>query len=79
MRDACQPMNSHVVRSRYVSPGEQRKLKVAARTSFGKIHSDFPLTTQGNLSGDEVNGAIGGGTLRNDLTRSKWTIEILKQ
>jgi DUF4097 and DUF4098 domain-containing protein YvlB len=34
---------------------------VAAKTSFGKIHSDFPMTISGDISADSLNRNIGGG------------------
>jgi hypothetical protein len=51
---------------------------VAARTSFGKIRTDFPLTVSGSLSNDELNGVIGGGRCEMRLTNNNGSIEILK-
>jgi DUF4097 and DUF4098 domain-containing protein YvlB len=52
--------------------------RVTARTSFGKIRSDFPLTVSGSLSNDELNGVIGGGRCEMRLTDNNGAIEILK-
>lgn len=52
--------------------------RVSARTSFGKIRTDFPLTVSGSLSNDELNGTIGGGRCEMRVTDSNGTIEILK-
>jgi hypothetical protein len=53
--------------------------RVSARTSFGKIRSDFPLAVLGSLSNDEVNGTIGSGRCEMSLTDNNGAIEILKQ
>ena len=52
---------------------------LTAKTSFGKIRSDFPLTWQGSLAGDEINGMIGGGRCEMSLLDQNASIEILKQ
>jgi hypothetical protein len=52
--------------------------RVAARTSFGKIHTDFPLNVSGSVSSDGLNGNIGAGRCEMRLTNSNGTIEILK-
>jgi hypothetical protein len=51
---------------------------VAAKTSFGKIHSDFPMTISGDVSADSLNGNIGGGGCPMRLTNNNGSIEILK-
>ena len=51
---------------------------VAAKTSFGKIHSDFPMTVSGDLSADSLNGNIGGGSCPMRLNNNNGSIEILK-
>jgi hypothetical protein len=52
--------------------------RVAARTSFGKIRTDFPLNVSGSISSDDLNGTIGGGRCEMRLTDNNGTIEILK-
>jgi hypothetical protein len=52
--------------------------RVAARTSFGRIRTDFPLTVAGSLSEDAVNGTIGAGRCELRLNDSNGNIEILK-
>ncbi len=51
--------------------------RVTASTSFGKIHSDFPLTVSGSMSSDSLNGTIGDGRCELRLTDNNGTIEIL--
>ena len=52
--------------------------RVTARTSFGKIRTDFPLTVAGSLSDDAVNGTIGAGRCELRLNDTNGNIEILK-
>ena len=52
---------------------------VAAKTSFGKIHSDFPMMVSGQMSSDSVNGKIGGGACPLTLTDQNGSIEIVKR
>jgi len=51
---------------------------VNARTSFGHISSDLPVTATGTLGGDSLNGKIGNGGCTLSLTNSNGNIEILK-
>src|SRR2546426_7841669 len=51
---------------------------VTARTSFGSIHSEMPLTASGTLGADSLNGRIGVGGCALSLTDSNGNIEILK-
>jgi len=51
---------------------------VTAHTSFGRISSDLPVTTSGQLGGDSLNGKIGNGGCTLSLTNSNGSIEILK-
>jgi DUF4097 and DUF4098 domain-containing protein YvlB len=51
---------------------------IAARTSFGRISSELPLTTTGNIGGDSLNGTIGAGGCQLQLTDSNGSIEIAK-
>ncbi|MGB9510288.1 MAG: DUF4097 family beta strand repeat-containing protein, partial [Candidatus Acidiferrum sp.] len=51
---------------------------VNARTSFGHISSDLPVTATGTLGGDSLNGKIGNGGCTLSLTNSNGNIEIAK-
>jgi hypothetical protein len=51
---------------------------VSARTSFGRINSELPITTSGQMGGDSLNGKIGNGGCTLSLTNSNGNIEILK-
>lgn len=78
-RGACQPV---MIRTSF-SPMRVRvqgeaSYRVSARTSFGKIRTDFPLTVSGSLSNDELDGTIGGGRCEMRLSNTNGTIEILK-
>lgn len=53
--------------------------EVNARTSFGHITSDLPVTATGTLGGDSLNGKIGNGGCTLSLTNANGNIEILKQ
>ena len=80
VRDSCQPVGIRTsfgaIRVRLQPDASYR---VTAKTSFSKIRSDFPLTLQGSLSGDEVNGTIVGGRCEMILQDQNAGIEILKQ
>jgi hypothetical protein len=80
LRDDCQPVG---VRTSFgairVHVKSNASYKVNAKTSFGKIRSDFPLTMQGAFSPDEINGSIGGGRCEMNLANQNASIEILKQ
>jgi DUF4097 and DUF4098 domain-containing protein YvlB len=51
---------------------------VAARTSFGRISSDLPVTASGSMGNDTLNGTIGAGGCQLQLTDSNGSIEISK-
>jgi hypothetical protein len=51
---------------------------VTAHTSFGRISSDLPITTTGSVGRDSLNGTIGSGGCRLQLTDSNGSIEITK-
>jgi DUF4097 and DUF4098 domain-containing protein YvlB len=57
---------------------ENNGYTVNARTSFGRISSELPLTTSGQMGGDSLNGKIGNGGCVLSLTNSNGNIEILK-
>jgi DUF4097 and DUF4098 domain-containing protein YvlB len=52
--------------------------EVSARTSFGHITSELPVTASGVLGADSLNGKIGNGGCTLSLTNSNGNIEILK-
>jgi len=52
---------------------------LTARTSFGHISSDLPVTSTGTLGGDSLNGRIGNGGCPLSLTNSNGNIEIQKR
>lgn len=58
--------------------GEGSNYSVSARTSFGRINSELPITTSGQMGGDSLNGKIGNGGCTMSLTNSNGNIEILK-
>jgi DUF4097 and DUF4098 domain-containing protein YvlB len=51
---------------------------LSAHTSFGRITSDVPVTASGSIGGDSLNGTIGAGGCRLQLTDSNGSIEIAK-
>jgi len=76
---ACKPVGIHTSFSPVrVRVPNNASYAVAAKTSFGKIHSDFPMTVSGDLGSDSLNGNIGGGGCPMRLTNNNGSIEILK-
>ncbi|MGH9350255.1 MAG: hypothetical protein ACRD26_23625 [Vicinamibacterales bacterium] len=51
---------------------------VSARTSFGRIHSEIPITATGALGNGALSGTIGPGGCALQLTNSNGDIRILK-
>ena len=51
---------------------------LTARTSFGRISSELPVTSTGSIGGDTLNGTIGSGGCQLQLTDSNGSIEIAK-
>jgi hypothetical protein len=49
---------------------------VDARTSFGKIRSELPLTTSGSITTESLQGKIGDGKCPLTLSDSNGNIEI---
>lgn len=78
-RGGCEPVNIRTSFSplRVRIDGEA-SYRVTARTSFGKIRTDFPLTISGSMSNDGLTGTIGAGRCEMRLIDSNGTIEILK-
>jgi hypothetical protein len=52
--------------------------KISARTSFGHISSDLPVTSSGVIGQDSLNGTIGNGACTLELTDSNGNIDIAK-
>jgi DUF4097 and DUF4098 domain-containing protein YvlB len=78
-RATCQPI---VIRTSFstlrVRLPRDASYQVSARTSFGRVHTDFPLTVSGSISNNDISGTIGGGRCPLTLTDNNGTIEILK-
>jgi hypothetical protein len=51
---------------------------LTARTSFGRVSSELPVTATGNIGGDSLKGTIGAGGCQLQLTDSNGSIEIAK-
>ena len=51
---------------------------LTARTSFGRITSELPVTSTGSIGGDSLNGTIGSGGCQLQLTDSNGSIELAK-
>jgi hypothetical protein len=51
---------------------------VAARTTFGRIQADVPITASGSLGGNAVSGTIGRGGCALQLTNSSGDIRIIR-
>ena len=51
---------------------------LTARTSFGRISSELPVTSTGSIGGDSLNGTIGSGGCQLLLNNSNGSIEIAK-
>lgn len=58
---------------------EEAGWTVDARTSFGRIRADVPITVSGSLSTEAVQGKIGDGACPLTLSNSNGSIEILKE
>jgi hypothetical protein len=52
--------------------------RVNARTSFGHVQTDFPITVSGSIGNDSIEGLIGNGACELRLNNSSSSIEILK-
>ena len=52
---------------------------LTAQTSFGRIHTDVPITTTGSIGEGRLSGTIGGGGCVLQLTNSNGDIRILKR
>jgi DUF4097 and DUF4098 domain-containing protein YvlB len=59
-------------------PPENAGYSINARTSFGKIRSDFPVAPAEGLSESSLRGKIGDGRCELTLTNANGSIELLK-
>jgi len=50
--------------------------KLNARTSFGHINTELPVTSTGSMGGDSLNGTIGNGACIMELSNSNGNIDI---
>lgn len=78
-RGGCQPV---IIQTSF-SPVQIRidgepSYRVSAKTSFGKIRTDFPMTISGSVSDGVLDGAIGAGRCEMRVNNSNGAIEILK-
>lgn len=76
---ACQPIQIRTSFATIRVRLNQENYKVTARTSFGRIKSDLPISVSGITSNDELNGVIGSGSCELKLTNTNGTIEIGKR
>jgi hypothetical protein len=51
---------------------------LTARTSFGRVNTELPITATGSMGGETLNGTIGSGGCQLQLTNSNGNIEIIK-
>jgi hypothetical protein len=59
-------------------PAQNAGYTVDARTSFGRIRSDFPVASGETLSEGSLRGKIGDGQCELSLTNANGSIELLK-
>jgi len=50
--------------------------RVRAKTSFGRINTQLPVTATGTMGSDSLDGTIGGGGCTLELTNSNGNIDI---
>lgn len=79
LEGSCQPISIRTSFSTLrVRLGGAANYRVAARTSFGQIHSDFPISVSGASSNDNLEGSIGTGHCEMTLNDNNGAIEIVK-
>ncbi|MBV8817682.1 MAG: hypothetical protein JO022_04940 [Acidobacteriaceae bacterium] len=61
-----------------IRTGSDPDFAVTARTSFAKIHSEFPMMVSGFMSDDSVSGTIGRGACPMRLKDQNGSIDILR-
>jgi hypothetical protein len=79
LKGSCQPI---LIRTSFsalrLRLQDDANYRVVARTSFGKVRTDFPLKVSGSITNDNLSGTIGGGRCEMTLTNTNGSIEILK-
>lgn len=70
LKTSFSPIRVHLV--------ENGDYDLAAHTSFGKVTSEMPVTTTGEMGGESWNGKINKGGCALQLTDNNGAIEILK-
>ena len=76
---SCRPVGIHTSFSALrVRVPNNASYAVVAKTSFGKIHSDLPMTISGDIGNDSLTGNIGAGGCPMRLNDNNGSIEILK-
>lgn len=78
-RQSCKPVNlkTSFAAIRIGIP-DTASYNVMAKTSFGQIHSDFPVLVQGAMGGDSLSGKIGGGACAMQLRNQNGGIQIVR-
>ncbi len=78
-QNPCQPVNIRTSFSPMrIRVPDEASYSLTAKTSFGKINSEFPMMVSGTLSPDSVQGKIGGGACPMRLSNQNGSIEILR-
>ena len=78
-KGSCQPVELKTSFSSIkVALPEDAGWNVDARTSFGRIQAELPITVQGSLSNESIQGKIGDGACPLTLSNNNGSIEILK-
>jgi hypothetical protein len=76
---SCKPIDIHSSFSSIrVALPERASYRVNAKTSFGKINSDFPLSASQVTSTDSVSGTIGSGQCPLTISNANGSINIVK-
>ncbi len=79
LRGSCAPIAIHTSFSavRVHLPADA-SYRVNAKTSFGRVSSEFPMTVSGSMSSDGISGNIGAGRCEMRISDNNGAIEILK-
>lgn len=78
-KGACQPITIHTsFAGLRVRLQPDASYHVTAHTTFGHIHTDFPLTVSGSMTNDRVDGTIGSGRCDMNLTDTNGGIDIVR-
>jgi len=78
-RGGCQPIRIRTSFSTLrVHLPPDASYRVVAKTSFGKIRTDFPISVEGSISEGSLAGNIGGGGCEMQLSDNNGAVEILR-